>query len=82
MIGGEQRHAAGYVINELCEQIGPLPRENDIKAVFTRGATSEGKRVMSKYDFRKLPEPSEISYLTVTETALDRDAIRRRLAYR
>jgi hypothetical protein len=67
MVGGLGKHAEGYVIFELIETLRVLIRNKNLKAIFARGATEDGKRVINEYDFNKLASPSEISVLFVND---------------
>lgn len=77
MVGGVKTHAEGYVMQELLERVRLLIMDPKLKAIFTRGATSDGQRVVKSYGFQKLPTPSEISVLYNNEELPTHPRIRR-----
>ncbi len=77
MVGGVKTHAEGYVMQELLERVRLLIMDPRLKAIFTRGATSDGLRVVKSYGFQKLPPPSEISVLYNNEELPTHPRIRR-----
>ena len=80
MIGSELGHAKGHITHELLAQIAPLLYNGHLKALFARGATTDGNRLLLKYGFKRLPD-SEISYCSVTPGDLDAHQIEKRLVY-
>ncbi|MFA6014116.1 MAG: hypothetical protein WC742_03540 [Gallionellaceae bacterium] len=64
MVGGVGVHAEGYVVNELLNTLRFHIQNEKIKAIFTRGATADGKRAVDIFGFQRLAHPSEISMLT------------------
>lgn len=82
MAGGKEGHAEGYVIDEMLEQISTILYNGKLKALCTRGATPDGKRVIRNFGFQKLADPSEISCLLLNKEVLSNKRIKRHLAYR
>ena len=82
MLGGLNRHASAQIIDAMLKNLSALLSLPKLKAIFTRGATNDGKRVVNKYGFQKLADPSEISCIFVNEESLSNSKIKTILAYR
>lgn len=80
MVGGTAGHAKGFTLAELLQTLATLQQHGKLKMVFSRPASQPGARVMSKYGFQRLPEPSEISVKYVTPASPDEIRLKRHLA--
>ena len=79
MLGGKGLYGEGFAIKELLSRINYLSSNNLIRSIFTRGATSDGKRSLDNFGFKKISKESEISFLNFDINILDNNRINRHI---
>lgn len=77
MLGAVGFQNTGYVLKELLYQIEVLIDTGNLKAIYTRGATKSGKRVVSGFDFKSLGGQSEISAVLINNKNIESNRFKR-----
>lgn len=67
MAGATGVYVKGLVLKEMIQQVNDVMSFKNLKAVCTRGATKDGKRVCQTFGFKPLDYPSEIAMLSVSK---------------